>query len=216
MKIGIIGVTGRMGKAVLACAERDSELSCLWGISSHDQKTTPLPSVDVIIDFSLPDALSDNLLLAEKLNTPIVIGTTGIDEKKLVPFSKRLPIFWSPNFSLGLFAQALSVEIIAKLLPSMDTSIEETHHTHKKDSPSGSALFLKKILEKTGATPLVTSKREGDIVGIHSVLFSGEEEKLTVSHEAFSRDAFAKGAITAAKFLRKQPPGLYRMHDLLS
>ena len=221
MKIGIIGSNGKMGNRLIACIQKDELLSFTWGLSSSYKDPLELPTVDVIIDFSSKEALTYNLDLAKKKNTPIVIGTTGLEEKEkkaVEEASLHIPLFISPNFSLGLALTAHFAKKLSSLLPHMTAYIEETHHIHKKDSPSGSALAIKDaIIEGNGKrSPQVISHRVGEVIGEHSASFIGEEEVLTLSHSVSSRDAFAKGALEAAKFLCKQPKGLYQMSDLFS
>lgn len=99
--------------------------------------------------------------------------------------------------------------------PNADIDLIETHHNQKKDLPSGTALSLEKTLRAKGKTPTIHSIRSGQIVGIHELIFNTTEEKISFTHTSHSRDAFAKGALAAAAFLLKQPPGLYGMDNLL-
>lgn len=217
IRLGVIGAQGRMGKRVTACSKEDKEFSYTWGLLPSSDILS-LPPVDVIIDFSTKEALSRNLQLAREKNTPIVIGTTGIEEEPLKETAQHIPLFWSPNFSLGATITAYIAEKLSTLLPNMVAHVEETHHVHKKDSPSGSAILIKEALIKGSKerSPKIISHREGEVIGKHSAIFTGKEELLTLSHEASSRDAFAKGALEAAKFLTKQKKGFYKMKDLLS
>src|SRR5690606_8004370 len=116
------------------------------------------------------------------------------------------------NFSLGM---ALCFEMIQKMEGALKKfctiAIEETHHLHKRDAPSGTALTLKEIL----GVEKVTSKRLGEVVGIHQISFSLPNEILVLKHEAFSREAFARGALIAAKFIFNKPPKLYSLRDIL-
>lgn len=219
MKLGIIGAQGRMGKEVFALASQDKSIQLILSISTKEEINEILP-VDIMIDFSTKEALLDNLILAKKLNCPIVIGTTGFEEKErnlLIEAAQKIPVFWAPNFSLGMAALLHVTKLLSSLLQGFTPHIEETHHTKKKDSPSGSALALKKALKQgnPNINPLIESFRIDGVIGKHSVFFVSKEEEITLSHQANSRTVFAKGSLTAAKFLATQEPGLYGMNDLL-
>jgi 4-hydroxy-tetrahydrodipicolinate reductase len=129
--------------------------------------------------------------------------------------SRSLPIFYAPNFSIGVAHLIDAVKKMAASLPDHFTiSISECHHIHKKDGPSGTALKIASAIPEK-RRPQITFKREGEIIGEHEVVFSSSEEEIVLRHSAKSRDLFAKGALHAAKFLKDKPPGLYTMEDLL-
>lgn len=164
---------------------------------------------DVVIDFSSPSSLPELL----KMKKPLVIGTTGYgaEEKKLVQeASKLIPIFMTPNFSLGM---TLLRQMVQGLAEKVDGTIEivEAHNQNKKDKPSGSALLIAEELDKN--VP-IHSIRSGDIVGDHTVIFGLDGERLEIKHQVHSRAAFAHGALKAAQFIKSQPPGFYTMKDL--
>lgn len=217
LNIAIIGPNGRMGKVLLTAINQDNELQLMGTISKNDQAPEKIALMaDILIDFTLPDALSKNLELAYKNNCAIVVGTTGLKEshkKLLEAYSKKIPLFYSPNFSLGI---SLMKELIKKSISFFEEDlfidIIEAHHHHKKDKPSGTALFLFEAAGKTGS---IHSIRAPNIVGEHSILFSKEEESIEIKHKAKSRSMFAKGALTAAKFLKNQEIGYYTMEDLI-
>jgi 4-hydroxy-tetrahydrodipicolinate reductase len=205
----------------------DPVFSCVLGLSKTKKETrsgyqTPstaqefVESSDVIIDFSSPEALEELFSLALKMKTPLVIGTTGLtsDLQKLMRgAAEHIPIAYSANFSLGVAACLQAVEMLSqKLHTFFDISIVETHHVHKKDSPSGTALAFAKA---TGTNPQIESLRQGEVIGRHEIAFANSQEKITLSHEALSRDTFAQGALFAAKSLVSKPPGLYSIKDLL-
>jgi len=197
VKIGLIGANGKLGKTITKL-EKVIEIS-----RSTDRAKI---ECDVLIDVSSPEALLENL----SANKPIVIGTTG--HKNLEAIQKgaeTLPIFYAPNFSLSIaLLKKLSLEI-AKYFPE-NIDLIETHHTEKKDAPSGTALLLAQNLPGTK----IQSIRSGNVIGEHTLIFSSPEEKITLSHEALTRDLFAKGALAAAHFLIGKPPGLYTMDNL--
>lgn len=197
IKIGLIGPHGRLGKAIAALEE-------VIPIT----RTTPRKNLncDVLIDVSSPLSLLENLSAMK----PIVIGTTGHSDFSIIEqAAKTLPIFYAPNFSLGIALMRKVAAEIATRFPS-DIDLIETHHTQKKDAPSGTALLLSKIAPNTR----IHSIRSGKIIGEHTLLFNTAEERITLSHETHSRDAYARGALAAAHFLAHKPPGLYGMDNL--
>ena len=199
LKIGLIGAEGKLGKAI-------STLCPVIPIT----RATPRAffDCDLLIDVSSHKALFDNLAFQK----PIVIGTTGhLDFTPILDAAKKLPVFYSPNFSLGAailhkLASWIGQHFIA------DIDLIEIHHAEKKASPSGTALQLIKSLPSAR----VHSIRTGKVMGEHTLIFNNAEERLTLSHEVHSREAFARGAIAAAHFLIDQPPGLYGMDNLLN
>ena len=219
MKLGVIGAQGKMGKQVVALASQDKSIEFTFSLITKT-KQTETPFLDMLIDFSTKEALFANLILAQEINCPIVIGTTGFEEKEkkhLLEAAKNIPIFWAPNFSLGMASLLYVTKILSSCLQDFTSHIEETHHTQKKDAPSGSALALKMAIKQGSPhnSPSIESFRIGDVIGDHTVFFNSEEESITLSHQAISRSVFAKGALAAAKFLANQKPGLYGMDDLL-
>ncbi len=218
-QIGLIGAYGKMGQTLISCITKDTELSLCWKLGSQTPRNFLSPA-DIIIDFSSARALLDNLALAQKMHTPLVLGTTGLQEDEELALSNaalELPIFCSSNFSLGMAIFVHAIKILSPLLQRKFTpSIFETHHVHKKDAPSGSALSLAEATQ-TGYTkkPSMKSFREGDVIGEHSISFLAEDETFTMQHKSISRDVFALGALQAAKFLVNKPPKLYQMQDLL-
>lgn len=197
VSLSLVGASGKMGLVLQELIAEDPELM----LSDHP---------DVVIDFSAEKGTKK----AIKWGKPLVCGTTGLSEetfKQLQSLAKFVPVVYSPNFSLGI---ALLFEVAPFLAKHCDPSqilIEETHHTEKKDSPSGTALRLKEFLN----TPRIESIREKGEVGTHRVQFNFEDEKLEIAHFAFSRRAFAKGAILAAKKILSLPPNYYSFREIL-
>lgn len=185
-----------MGQAIQELVEKDPLLE----IASDG---------DVVIDFSR----SDGTKKAIAMEKPLVCGTTGLDTEtleELLELSKRVPVLYSPNFSIGMAACFELLPTLKKHLGTSKISIHEIHHTHKIDSPSGSAKRMGELL----GTDRITSLRTDEVVGIHEVEFLLDNEKIVLRHEAFSRKAFAEGAIAAAKFIYDQSPGLYSLKDI--
>lgn len=219
LSIGLIGASGKMGCKITSCIEKDPQITLKWGLESKSNRKE-LPPVDVMIDFSSPLALEENLILAQKYQSPIVIGTTGLQpdqQQSLELASKQIPVFWAPNFSIGITILIYAIEMLSPLLQKkFNASVTETHHIHKKDAPSGSALALAQAaLSGYQSLPPIESIRLQEVIGEHIITFLTPEEKITLSHEALSRDVFAKGALEAAKFILNKPPKLYGMKDLL-
>ncbi len=206
MKIILIGSEGRMGKTILSIGNAFKITQIGSPRSSLPNEITPfLDSSDLVLDFSTNEALSTNLpkiLVAKK---PLVIGITGISKENLdliYTASKKIPIFLSSNFSEGI---ALLKKLI-KELPIGSYELTETHHTQKKDSPSGTALDLASQLP---SFTNITSIREGTVIGVHKIRLKLEYETLELKHEVFDRKSFAKGALLASTFLSNKAAGLY-------
>lgn len=243
MKILLSGALGNMGSEVIKALKEDDKIICGFDREEKNQ-IFPIyndikkikEKVDVIIDFSNPKATLEILKYAKNTNTPIVIATTGFnaEENKIIKqYSKELPIFKSANMSLDINLMADIIKKIAKVLTESDIEIVETHHNRKIDSPSGTAILLadaiKEVLEDKTYNMDRMSKREkrdkneigfssirgGNIVGKHEVIFFGENESLTITHEAYSRKVFADGALKAAKYVKNKSNGLYNMKDIV-
>lgn len=177
-----------------------------------------VPAFDVAIDFSLPEGFDPVLALCRERGVGLVTGTTGISDAQqaaLDAASGQIPLVWATNFSLGVAVLAELVERAAQALPGWDCDIVESHHVHKKDAPSGTALTLGEAAEQGGAEPRYASLRAGDIIGEHFVQFTGLGERVELVHRATNRDIFARGALHAARQLQGRAPGRYRVRDLL-
>lgn len=177
-----------------------------------------VPGFDVAVDFSLPEGFDAILALCLARGAPLVSGTTGLDPAQrgaIDAASARIPVLWASNFSLGVAVLHDLVERSARTLAGWDCDIVEVHHARKVDAPSGTALTLGAAAEAGGAAPRYASLRAGDVVGEHTVQFTGPGERIELVHRATSRDVFARGALHAAVRLRGKPPGRYRVADLL-
>ena len=247
MNILLNGAMGRMGKEIIKAVEKQEDLKIVCGVDIKQNNENDFPiynnieeitqNVDVIIDFSIPQATFGILKYAKENKVPVVIATTGFSKEELVKLeelSKEIPIFRSSNMSLDINLMANIVQKIAEVLKQSDIEIIETHHNRKIDSPSGTAIPLADAInevfegekkynfermqkrEKRNKNEIgFSSIRGGNIVGEHSVQFFGENETLEITHKAYSRQVFAEGAIKAAEFIVKQPAGLYNMKDLV-
>ena len=199
-----------------------------------------LKSTDVMIDFSSPEGVRASLKTAVVAKTGLVVGTTGVDAKgisEIKKASRRIAVLFSPNMSVGAnFLFEIARLAAAKLKSGYDIEIIEAHHRLKKDAPSGTAKKIAELIAKEKGWDLkkvvrygregITGERSsdelgihviraGDIVGEHTVIYSGPGETIELKHTALSRDAFARGALVAALFLSKKKAGLYSMADVL-
>jgi 4-hydroxy-tetrahydrodipicolinate reductase len=182
---------------------------------------------DVVIDFSNYEATMKCAKVFSKMKVNMVIGTTGFSEdniKELRTLSQKHHngIVFAPNITVGVNTMMLLSNIAASILNNYDFQIIETHHKHKKDSPSGTALKLGKEIEKALANDSIdfkkipiTSLRVGGVIGKHEVLIVGEDDKIEISHESFSRKVFARGAVKAVNFIHKKS-GYFEMSNVLN
>lgn len=238
-RVGIIGSKGRMGRA-LAVAIEDAGDAFAGGVDLGETAGPLASASDVLVDFSAPDALEANLAAARVAGTPILIGTTGLQEKHhalIDETAKAIAILQTGNTSLGVTLLAhLAGEAAAKLGDDWDIEIIEMHHRMKVDAPSGTAMLLGEAAtqgrgidlsancergrdgragaRKKGAIGFA-SLRGGTVAGDHSVIFAGDEERITLSHSAENRMIFARGAVKAAGWLIGKEPGRYAMNDVL-
>lgn len=197
-------------------------------------------SADVLIDFSFHAAVPDHARLAAETGRPMVIGTTGLTDDELAAVNdaaQQIAVMMAPNMSLGVnLLFALTQKAASVLGTSYDAEIIDVHHRHKKDAPSGTALRLGEKLAigrdqnfedvvcygragDTGERPEgqigIHALRSGDAIGDHVVSFATEGERIELAHSATSRDAFANGALHAARWVTSEGPGLYDMQDVL-
>jgi 4-hydroxy-tetrahydrodipicolinate reductase len=238
VNITVAGALGRMGKMILALASADKEIKISGEIDlpNADTLKTALSQSDVLIDFTSVESTLKNIETCVETNTGIVIGTTGLsaENKKVVEAaSKKIPIVFSPNMSVGVNVLfQLVAEAVGKM-PGYDIEIVELHHNKKKDAPSGTAMYLAEVAKEArgggefqcaregiiGERPAseigIQAVRGGDIVGEHTVYLIGKGERLELTHIATSREQFATGAVRAAKWLKGKPAGLYTMNDVL-
>lgn len=240
LQVTIFGVSGRMGRAVIAAVEQSSDIAVKGTTTSSDDPAAALRGADVAIEFALPQATAANLAACVAAKRPLVIGTTGHDEAQraqIAAAARDIAIVMAPNMSLGVNLLLKLVELTAgKLDASYDIEVFEAHHRNKKDAPSGTALALGAAAASGRGVQLGdvaehgrhgTSEarrrgaigfsvfRGGDVVGDHTVTFAGTGERIELTHRASDRLAFARGAVQAARWLVGRPPGLYSMQDVL-
>lgn len=238
-RIGIIGSEGRMGQA-LARAVADAGHECAGGVDRGGDTAGLADRSEVLVDFSTPAAFETNLHAAIGAGIPIVIGTTGLEERHHVAIdnaARQIAVLQTGNTSLGVTLLAhLLREAAARLGPEWDIEIVEMHHRMKVDAPSGTALLLGEAAAAGRGIALAdncesgrdghTGARErgaigfaalrgGTVAGEHSAILAGDEERLTLSHSAENRMIFARGAVRAAEWLIGREPGRYTMGDVL-
>ena len=233
VRLLIHGAGGRMGQALLRLAVEAPERFAVVGAISRKvgqrvidgvpqfaaSEMSGAPACDVVIDFSLPEALDAVLAHCLAHGTALVSGTTGLSAAQrdaLDQAGTRLPVLWASNFSLGVAVLNDLVERAARALPGWDCDIVEQHHTRKLDAPSGTALTLGEAAQRGGATARFAAIRAGDIVGEHTVQFATLGERIELAHRATNRDIFARGALHAAAWIAGRAPGRYRIADLLA
>ncbi|MDD4847896.1 MAG: 4-hydroxy-tetrahydrodipicolinate reductase [Bacteroidales bacterium] len=237
MKIILSGY-GRMGKEVenIALERHHTIAAIIDQPSDFVRQIDKIRQADVAIDFSLPSAAADNILRFFDVNIPIVVGTTGwqdrFQEIEQRCITEHKSLFWSSNMSLGVNLFFQLNRQLADLLHSYEhytPSIEETHHIHKKDAPSGTALMLANDIlplypklsdwkladgDLHADRLMIQSIRKGEVVGEHKVCYHSEIDEIEIRHTAFNRKGFALGAVVAAEWLHGKT-GIFNMNDLL-
>jgi 4-hydroxy-tetrahydrodipicolinate reductase len=239
-KVIITGAKGRMGQALLACAAQQAELQVVGQIDQGDELKPVIGRGDVVIDFSSHNATAGIAALCAQFQKAMVIGTTGHSSEERSQFTRlsaQIPMVLASNFSTGVNTLFWLTRKAAEILgPGFDLEIVEMHHRLKRDAPSGTAQTLAEILaevrhqqlervarhgragivgQRTAEEIGIHSVRGGDVVGDHTVIFSGLGERVELTHKASSRETFANGALRAAQWVTKQRPGLYDMQNVL-
>jgi 4-hydroxy-tetrahydrodipicolinate reductase len=216
IRLVLSGYSGKMGQEILALADKDKEVTATTAWSPRFQ----VKSTDVVVDFSSPAGFRKSLAFAVKTQRPFVSGTTGLSAKDFVSLKKaarKIPVLWASNMSLGIHLLLDLLPTFTRVKELFDFQIVEIHHRRKVDAPSGTAKTLQSQLveavDRTVSEPV--SIRGGGVFGVHKVLALGEEEVLTIEHQALNRTVFARGALLAAKFCARRRKGLYSMSDVL-
>ena len=237
MKISMLGAGGKMGKLILELAILAGE-EIAHKIDLEDSIEDGFQDTDVLIDFSTPAATQEmlTLSLANQSKLPIVVGTTGLSKEHMdlmLRCAEYAPVFCSPNMSILVAMMDVFVGVAARSLPDeFDVEIVDIHHKMKKDAPSGTALMLGKTIaaargdafddvaifsrfaqtEQRKPKEIAFSvQRCGNISGVHEVCFVGSNEALSIKQEAFSRQCFAQGALSIARWLVEKPSGFFDM-----
>lgn len=247
VRIILCGANGKMGKVIQSVVAARNDCEIVAGVdinteSSHFPVYATLGEVkeeaDVIVDFTNPVLLGDLLEFAVSKTMPVVIATTGYDDtqkKQIEKASKKTPVFFTYNMSLGINLLAnLAKKAVSVLGEGFDIEIVEKHHNQKIDAPSGTALMLADAVCSELDKPMkyeydrhakrekrtkneigMHSIRGGTIVGEHDIIFAGRDEIITLSHSARSKEVFAVGAVNAAVFMKGKAPGMYDMSGLV-
>lgn len=235
MKLGLFGY-GKMGKAIEQIAENQG-IEIVWRIRREDNPSpTLLRQADVIIEFTRPEAALENVMLCLQAGVPVVSGTTGwldrLPEAQQYCLENKGAMLWASNFSVGVnlfFALNRRLAQLMATRPEYNASMVETHHIHKLDAPSGTALTLANELlanverydgwsllpasDTQGKIP-ITAIREGEVPGTHLVRWQSPVDEISIEHKAHSRAGFAVGAVLAAQWLVDKQ-GVFGMGDVL-
>jgi len=242
LRIALVGY-GQMGQAIAGLAEQTGHRIThrIRSENAADLQAVTATSCDVAIEFTRPGVVFQNLQTLLAAGVPVVVGTTGWyahqDAVHRQALQAGVPVVWGSNFSIGVNLLFRLNELLAEWMnahPQFDPYLEERHHIRKQDGPSGTAHtllegLLKHLDRKTKVAPAVelakrsiaadelsvAFTRAGGIKGLHRVAYTSEVERLTLEHEAFSRDGFAQGALYAAEKLLSLSPGLHAFPDLL-
>jgi len=263
LNITMCGASGRMGRNIIPLIEADPDLRLAGALAAPgdaalgadagvvaggqplkvritDDTDAALAGADVAIDFTLPAASAAVARACRGRGCGLVVGTTGHSAEQLADIrtaANDIPVVMAPNMSLGVNLLFRLAEIAARALgPEYDAEIFETHHRHKVDAPSGTALGLGRavaqgrgvnldevaVWARHGATGPrqagaigFSVARGGEVVGDHRLFFAGPGEQLEIAHHAQDRSGFARGAVAAARWVAGRPPGLYSMFDVL-
>ncbi len=241
MRAIVCGACGRMGQVLCRMIGDSADWTLAAGVDPFGRTPEVLPSLDgcpeadVVIDFSHHSGTAALLAFCVARGLPVVIATTGHSPEELAAIAeaaKTIPVFRSGNMSVGVALLCALAKKAASVFPEADIEIVETHHNHKQDAPSGTALMLAEAigearenaplqLGRAGNCPRrqgeigIHAVRRGEIVGIHEVLISTPTQTVTLRHEAHTRALFAEGALAAARFLCAQGPGLYNMQSMI-
>lgn len=263
INVGVIGAGGRMGRMLIeavndnlqttlkAAIERQGsslvgadagEVAAIGHLNVQivDDLKTVVNDIDVLIDFSLPDATEKNMQLCAEHNVAMVIGTTGFNEQQeqeLVKASEQIAIVYAGNYSTGVNLSLKLLEMAAKAFGNdADVEVVEAHHKHKIDAPSGTAYMMAEAVadargqnlkdvavygregqtgERENGTIGIHAIRGGEIIGDHTVMFIADGEVVEITHRARARMTFAAGAVRAATWVIQQEVGQYNMQDVL-
>ena len=239
-RIAIAGANGRMGQALIDAVKHNPDVSQGSLLDRGDDLSLEMEKFDVLVDFTRPEATLGYLSICQGAGKGMVIGTTGFsnDELRLIDkAAKDIPIVFAPNMSVGVNLTLKLLETTAKVIgDDSDIEIIESHHRHKVDAPSGTALKMGEVIANALGRKLsecaingregvgeprdkktigFSAIRGGDIVGEHTVIFFMEGERVEITHKASSRMTYANGAVRASIWLEQHNRGLFSMQDVL-
>lgn len=228
IKIGLVGHSGRMGEEIKNLIAQDSRftLAGTWDsrkqcLKNSDQTWTP-DQIDGVIDFSLPQNFSKVVSWCQEHKVPLVSGVTGLEQDFVASVmqlgyqSPSAPLFWASNMSLGIATVREMLKTL-KVFKNEKFIISETHHVHKKDKPSGTAVTLQKDLEKVVGLGRVhvEAYREGEVFGIHEIKVITPNEEIVIKHTALNRKVFAQGSLEVLNWIVGKSPNFYSVGDFL-
>ncbi len=240
IRIAVVGASGRMGQTIIEAISQNDKVSLGATLDKGDDLIAALDQFDVLIDFTRPEATLEYLAICQNSGKAMVIGTTGFSDDQLQEINnaaKNMAIVFAPNMSVGVNLSLKLLDMAARVIgEDADIEIVETHHRHKVDAPSGTALKMGEVVANALGRDLASCAvygregieeprdrqtigfstiRGGDVVGEHTVSFFMEGERVEITHKASSRLTFANGAVRAAGWLEGQSAGLYSMQDVL-
>lgn len=226
IRLLINGSRGRMGAQISRVAAEDSRFDVVAQRDHGDAPPTAGAALDVVIDFSSDAGAQEACAIALEHRAALLVGSTGLQadtRSALDAAARSIAVLIAPNTSLGVAVLAhLAAEAARLLGDAFDIDIIETHHVHKKDAPSGTALRLAAAIRGSGpqqARRLTDDRlhalRSGDVIGEHEVRFAGPGERIALTHSATSRELFVRGALQAAAFLAGKPAGKYAIEQAL-
>ncbi len=251
IKVIISGVSGRIGRRLLKLVLANREFELVAGLVSPnsqylgqdlgtlaDLDNTGLVAIDslvdvradVVVDFSQPEGFDELVDYCVLQQTALVSGTTGLNQQsfdRLSQAAKYIPVMWTSNFSLNIQVLKNLLQVIKQVNPTGQFSITETHHIHKKDMPSGTAISLAQAIEsqssmikttdntfQLGAVEII-AERQGEVPGTHEVTCQLDDETLSFKHQAHDPAIFAQGALNVAQWIHGQPSGFYDLNAML-
>ncbi|SMN10634.1 4-hydroxy-tetrahydrodipicolinate reductase [uncultured Candidatus Thioglobus sp.] len=240
IRIAVAGASGRMGQTIIEAINQNDKVKLGVALDKGDDINAALGQFDILIDFTRPEATLGYLKACQEAGKAMVIGTTGFSDNELQNINntaQKIPIVFAPNMSVGVNLSLKLLDMAARVIgEDSDIEIVETHHRHKVDAPSGTALKMGEVVanalgrnlsecavygregieEPRDRTTIGFSTiRGGDVVGEHIVSFFMEGERVEITHKASSRLTFASGAVRAASWLNTKSAGLYSMQDVL-
>lgn len=213
--VAIFGYNGRMGQAIASLSEDFKGQARFFDFKKLGDHVP-----DVVIDFSNVEAFDEPLRYCIVKGVPLVSGTTGLSDtqkKKYEDAGQKIAVLWDANMSLGMQWFLYALQAVKQLPDNFDLQVEETHHKHKVDAPSGTAIEIQKTLKSVSdkEIPEPLAIRGGGVFGNHKVYLMGDEEVISLEHNVLDRKVFARGAAVAALWLAEKAPGFYRMKDLI-
>lgn len=208
----INGAKGKMG-AMIAEIIKQNPAFGLQVVCMCDKGDTCDKQVDIVIDFSLPEGAMDAYKTAKEKNAALLVGTTNLPAEFLntLKSEEEIPVFYATNVSIGVYLFGELIKYANNLFDGYSRSMQEIHHVHKIDAPSGTAKTLASIIDFP--QDKIESVREGEVPGTHSLFLDSDYEHITLTHEAKKRALFAESAVLVAAWLVQQKPGFYSMAD---